>query len=352
MASYASLGRNVNFDTKRCEGYRNFCNKLWNATRFVLHEHGRARTAASPSTPRPNARRASRSTATTSSPGRPLVTGELQRVEDAVARGFAEYRLDAVAQAIYGFVWDEYCDWYLEIAKVQIAHGGDAERRATRRTLVRVLETVLRLLHPLTPFVTAELWEAVAPVAGRKPAGDTRGVVVQPYPEAQLGKVDAEADAWVATLKAVVGACRNLRSELQLAPGAKVPLVALGEAAFLDAAEPLLRALARVSALERPADEAAFSRATSALPTAVVGDLRLALRVEIDLDAEAARLGKEMERLAGEIVKAEAKLGNERFVARAPEAVVAQERARLDGFRAALDSVERQRQRLLASAVA
>jgi valyl-tRNA synthetase len=349
MASYASLGRNVNFDTKRCEGYRNFCNKLWNATRFVLlntegrdcglAEHTKAECAPGGPFHGHNA----------FSPADRWIAGELQRVEDAVARGFAEYRLDAVAQAIYAFVWDEYCDWYLEIAKVQIANGTEAEQRATRRTLVRTLETVLRLLHPIAPFVTAELWEAVAPVAGRKPEGDARGVVVQPYPQAQLGKIDPDADAWMATLKAAVGACRTLRAELQLAPGAKVPLLAHGDPAFLASAQPVLMALARIASVERVADDAAFAQATAQLPTALAGGLRLALRIEIDRDAEAARLAKEADRLQGEIGRAEAKLGNAGFVARAPEAVVAQERQRLDGFRAALDKVRTQRERLLAT---
>ena len=346
MASYANLGNSINFDTRRCEGYRNFCNKLWNATRFVLmHTEGQDCGLAEP-------------TQAECAPGQPFhgdnafsaadrwITGELQRTEDAVARAFAEYRLDTVAQALYAFVWDEYCDWYLEIAKVQLATGSEAAQRATRRTLVRVLEAVLRLLHPLVPFVTAELWEAVAPVAGRKPAGDTRGLVVQPYPAAQLDKVDAEADAWVATLKAAVGACRTLRSEMQLSPGTRVPLVALGDAAFLDSAGPLLQALARISSVERAADDAAFSRATAQLPTALAGGVRVALRVEIDVEAEAARLGKEAARLHGEVAKAEAKLGNQSFVARAPEAIVAAERQRLEDLRSAIAKVEAQRDRL------
>ena len=151
------------------------------------------------------------------------ITGELQRVESTVEAAFAEYRLDTVANTIYSFVWDEYCDWYLEIAKVQLQSAAGSEQRATRRTLLRVLETVLRLLHPIAPFITAELWERVAVVAGRKTAETGHGIVQASYPKAQLDRIDAKADAWVATLKTVVGSCRNLRSEMSLAPGERDP---------------------------------------------------------------------------------------------------------------------------------
>jgi len=346
MASYASLGRNINFDSKRCEGYRNFCNKLWNATRFVLmncegfdcglKEHTKAECA----------------------PGQPLhgymafsladrwISGELQRVEAAVAQGFADYRLDNVAGAIYSFVWDEYCDWYLEIAKVQIAGGSEAEQRATRRTLIRTLETVLRLLHPVAPFITAELWHSVAPVAGREVADS---VATAPYPQAQLDKIDPAADAWMARLKAVVGVSRNLRSEMSLSPAERVPLLTFGDAGFVESAAAVLKALARLSEV-RTLDAAAFAAATQAAPVAEAGDVQLALFVEIDVDAELARLGKEITRLEGEIVKAQAKLGNESFVGRAPAAVVQQEQARLDGFTQALGRLRDQRDRLAPSA--
>jgi valyl-tRNA synthetase len=351
MASYASLGRNINFDTQRCEGYRNFCNKLWNASKFVLmncegkdcglKEHTKAECA----------------------PGQAFhgylqfsqadrwISGELQRVEAAVAEGFAGYRLDNVANTIYAFVWDEYCDWYLEIAKVQLAEalksGDEAAQRGTRRTLIRVLETVLRLLHPVAPFITAELWETVAPVAGRKVVPS---IVGAPYPQAQLEKVDGAADQWVARLKAVVGECRRLRSEMNLPPAERVPLLTLGDAAFVRSAAPLLQTLARLAEVQVQADEAAFTAATQNAPVAMNGDMRLALHVQIDVGAELARLAKEIARLQGEIVKVDAKLANQSFVERAPQAVVTQERARLADFRQAVDRLQAQQGRLAASA--
>jgi len=338
MASYASLGRNINFDTQRCEGYRNFCNKLWNATRFVLmncegQDCGFAPHGAEECVP---------GGYLDFSMADRWIVGELQRVEATVAQGFADYRLDNVANAVYSFVWDEYCDWYLEIAKVQIQTGDAAQQRAARRTLIRVLETVLRLLHPLTPFITAELWERVAPVAQRKAAGAGSSIVTAPYPVAQPERIDGQADAWVAQLKAVVGACRNLRSEMSLSPAERVPLLACGDAAFLDAATPLLKALAKLSDVRRLPDEAAFAQATRNAPVAVQGNARLALEVQIDVAAEQARLAKEIARLQGEVVKAEAKLANAGFVARAPAAVVEQERQRLAEFSQTLRRLEDQ----------
>ena len=346
MASYANLGRNIAFDTKRCEGYRNFCNKLWNATRFVLmncegEDCGFADHTVEQCVP---------GGYLDFSDADRWIVGELQRVEAAVERGFAEYRLDNVASALYQFVWDEYCDWYLEIAKVQIAQaskvGDAAGQRATRRTLIRVLETVLRLLHPLVPFITEELWQVVAPVAERKVAGSDASVAAAPYPRAQLDKVDARADAWMVRLKSAIGACRNLRSEMNLSPAERMPLFAFGDAAFIVQATPLLKALARLSEVRVFEQEAAFTQATAAAPVSMQGELRLALHVAIDIEAERERLSKEESRLEGEIVKAEARLGNESFVARAPGAVVAQERQRLADFSATLDRVRAQRARL------
>ncbi|WP_418315764.1 valine--tRNA ligase [Piscinibacter sakaiensis] len=349
MASYASLGRNINFDTKRCEGYRNFCNKLWNATRFVLmncegedcglKSHTKAECA--PGQPFHNY--------LTFSAADKWITSELQRVEATVEKAFAEYRLDNVANAIYQFVWDEYCDWYLEIAKVQIQNGAESEQRATRRTLIRVLETVLRLLHPITPFITAELWERVAVVAGRKTAGASESIVNADYPRAQLDRIDETADAWVAKLKAVVGACRNLRSEMSLSPGERVPLLVFGDASFIAEAGAVLKTLAKLSEVRAFDNEAEFDHATRAAPAAVHGELRMALHVEVDVAAELERLRKEIDRLGGEIAKAHAKLGNESFVARAPAAVVEQERQRVADFTATRERLSEQAQRLAAA---
>jgi valyl-tRNA synthetase len=345
MASYASLGRDINFDAKRCEGYRNFCNKLWNATRFVLlncsgHDCGLREHGAAECQP---------GGYLDFSPADRWVTGELQRVEAAVSQGFADYRLDLATAAAYDFVWNEYCDWYLEIAKVQIAVGTEAQQRATRRTLIRTLETVLRLLHPLAPFITAELWEQVAPAAGRA-STHPAGVMVAPYPIAQPERIDAGADAWIAQLKAVVGACRNLRSEMGLSPAERVPLLTHGDAAFVARGAPLLKALAKVSDVQQLDDEPAFAAATRAAPVAVHGELRVALHVRVDLAAERMRLGKEIERIRGEKAKAEAKLGNQSFVARAPAAVVAQERERLEDFSRTLCRLEDQVARLAQTA--
>jgi valyl-tRNA synthetase len=347
FAALASLGRNISFDSKRCEGYRNFCNKLWNATRFVLmqvdglDEHDRGIQQCTHDC-------GPEGYMHFSSADRWIVS-ELQRVEAEVERGFAEYRLDNVANAIYAFVWDEYCDWYLEIAKVQLSQGSPAQQRAARRTLLRVLETVLRLLHPVAPFITAELWEQVAPLAGRKPAGSAAGIVAAPYPKAELQRVDADADAWMTKLKAVAGACRQLRSEMNLSPAERVPLLVSGDGEFIASAAPVLKALARLSEVQ-PLADAAFDEATRSTPVAVQGEARLALQVKIDIEAESARLAKEMARLEGEIGKATVKLGNPSFVERAPAAVVAQEKQRLDDFRRTLDRLRDQASRLRSSA--
>ena len=342
FAALASLGRSINFDSKRCEGYRNFCNKLWNATRFVLmncegndcglDEHASAACA-------------SGGYLEFSAPDRWIVS-LLQKAEAEVAQGFEEYRLDNVANTIYDFVWNEFCDWYLEIAKVQIQTGNDAQKRATRRTLIRTLETILRLSHPVTPFITEELWQKVAPVAGRAGAS----VSVATYPVSQPERIDESAIAHVAKLKLLVDACRNLRGEMSVSPATRLPLYVVAqttaEATFLKTAMPVLQALAKLNEVKLFDDDASWQAAAQAAPVAVVGEARICLHMEIDVAAEKIRLGKEVARLEGEIIRANGKLSNEAFVAKAPPAVIAQERKRVSEFVDTLTKVREQLFRL------
>jgi valyl-tRNA synthetase len=331
MAAYATLGRNVNFDFKRCEGYRNFCNKLYNATHFALMNTLGHDSGLDPS-----------GEVALSFVDRWII-GELQRTEAQVAQGFADYRLDNVANAIYRFVWDEYCDWYLELAKVQLREAGAAQQRATRRTLVRVLEAALRLAHPIIPFVTEELWQRVAVPAGKRAEGEETSVMIQPYPQADPAKIDAAADRRMAALERLVDACRNLRGEMKLGPDKRVPLAIEGPREDVEAFAPYLKFLGRLSEVI-PVDSVAAQQARSGgtAPVAVVDAFRVMLVIVVDRAAERERLVKEQARLRGEIAKAESKLGNAGFVARAPAAVVAQERERLGGFQATLARVDEQ----------
>ena len=345
FAALASLGRSINFDSKRCEGYRNFCNKLWNATRFVLmncegqdcglKEHTKAECAVGgPAHGYMSFSQADR-----------WISSKIQRVEADVAKGFAEYRLDNVANVIYDFVWNEFCDWYLEIAKVQINTGDASQQRATRRTLIRTLETILRMVHPITPFISEELWQKVAPVAGR--AGPS--VSIAAYPVSQAERIDEPAEAHVAKLKTLVDACRNLRGEMSVSPATKLPLYVLGDSDLMKAVGPVLQALAKLSEVKVFDNEAAWANAAAAAPVAVVGEARLCLFMEVDVAAEKIRLSKEVARLEGEISKAHGKLSNEAFVAKAPPAVIEQERKRVADFEAALSKMKAQLLQLEAS---
>jgi valyl-tRNA synthetase len=325
FASLATLGRNINFDQKRCEGYRNFCNKLWNATRFVLMNCAEHDVGLDPTLPLEYSQVDA------------WIVSRLQQTEQEIRNGFEIYRFDLVAKAIYEFVWDEYCDWYVELAKVQLQEGNEAQQRATRRTLIRVLEAALRLAHPVIPFITEELWQTVGPLAGVR--GDS--IMVQPYPMPDPNKINLAAAAYMDDIKSMTNAVRALRSEMKISPAEKLPLIVQGDQSKLESMMPYVAGLARLS-------EIIFNPALApaGLPVQVIGDTRLTLNVEIDLDAEKARLDKELSRLHAEITKSQAKLINPSFVDKAPEQVVTQERRRLIEFTSRAQKLSAQRSSL------
>ncbi|OSI16253.1 valine--tRNA ligase [Neisseria dumasiana] len=309
MASYASLGRSINFDFKRAEGYRNFCNKLWNATNFVLMNTEEKDCGQDETLP------------LAYSFVDQWIIGRLQQTEAAVAEAFDTYRFDLAAQTLYEFVWNEYCDWYIELAKVQLQTGCESTRRATRRTLVRVLEVVLRLMHPIMPFITEELWQAVAPLANAK---KTDSIMLAAWPVADNEKIVPAAFEQMAALQDLIGAVRNLRGEMGLAPSVKAPL-------FVEGGKDLEALLKYVPMMARLTEAKLVDKLPESedAPVAVCQNARLMLKVEIDKAAETARLNKEAEKLQKALDKLNAKLSKPGYTDKAPAHLVEKDRAEL-----------------------
>ncbi len=328
FASLATHGRDIKFDLQRCEGYKNFCNKLWNAARFALMNCEDVSFSGQPPA---------------QSDAERWILARLDRMLAEVHTQFDAYRFDLASQALYEFTWNEFCDWFLEFAKPAFGSDDHALAQSTRHTLLHVLETLLRALHPLIPFVTEEIWQYVAPKLGRAAAS----ISSQAYPQpSETDYRSAEAD--IEWLKRIVSSLRQIRSELGLSPGRAVSLRLLGDApsdrSRLDRFRAQIAFLCRLDSLEWLSSETDIPAAAPA----VVGDLRLFIPLEglVDLGAERTRLDKEIKRIEVEIAKCQGKLGNDNFVANAPEDVVAQERQRLSDFSTQLGGLRQQRERL------
>ena len=334
FASLASNGRDIRFDLSRAEGYRNFVNKLWNATRYVLMNTEGYDTGVDESQP------------VELSIADRWIVSKLQRVEAEVGKQIEDYRFDLAAHALYEFTWNEYCDWYLELSKpvLNSDQSSEAQKRGTRKTLVRVLETILRLLHPITPFVTEEAWQFVAPLAGVQ--GET--IMLQPYPEADESKIDAPAEAELEWVKQFVLGVRRIRAEMDIAPGKPLPILLANlseqDQTWLDNNRLFLSSLAKLESIEVLEDENQAPESAVAL----VGEMKLLIPMAglIDKEAELARLEKEIAKLKGEVKRFQGKLSNENFISKAPEAVVAKERQKLQDTETALKNLEAQYEKI------
>ncbi len=332
FCSLATQGRDVVLDMGRIEGYRNFCNKLWNAARYVLLNTEGEDTGLSGGD-------------IVLSAADRWILSRLTRTTRVVADAIDDYRFDQAAQAVYAFVWDEYCDWYLELAKPVLTGASEAAaRRATRRTLVQVLETLLRLIHPFMPFISEEIWQRVAPLAGV--GGET--ICTQPYPQVNGSLIDSAAEAEIDWLKASLLGIRRIRAEMNIAPGKPLPvLLSRGDGSDRERVahnRGYLTRLGRLTTIEWLPETAEEPDAAIAL----VGDLRILIPMAglIDKQAELTRLGKEIDRLVRDLERGEAKLANPNFVDRAPAAVVAKERERVTGVRGSLEQLRIQQQRI------
>ena len=328
FASLASPGRDIKFDLSRCEGYRNFCNKIWNASRFVLMN----------CPDEDNGFEVCKDGYMSFSQADRWIVSIFQKTLSNIATHFESYRFDLAAQEMYQFIWDEYCDWYLEVAKVQLNESNEhAMRRGTKRTLLGILESMLRMIHPIMPFISEEIWQIIAKKIGIQ--GDT--IMLQKYPVARQEKIDNDSIEWMTTLKTMVEECRKLRGEMNISPAEKVPLIMIGNEEKIIGFKSYLLPLAKLDSIEIVNS---FEKIDA--PVALVGDFKLMLNIEIDVEAEKIRLQKEITRIVMEVKKAEGKLSNKAFIEKAPDEVVAQEKERLKIFTTELSKYEEQLSRL------
>ncbi|TAN04460.1 MAG: valine--tRNA ligase [Rhodanobacteraceae bacterium] len=336
FAALASYSRTINFDLKRAEGYKAFCNKLWNAARFVSMNTG------DETHPHPNPPLEGEEVKATEAER--WIVSRLHATLAEVEQHFATYRFDHLAQASYEFVWNEYCDWFLELSKPALNGDDTGAAASTRHTLLVVLETALRALHPVIPFITEEIWQAVAPQLGLKETS----ILDRPYPRAEDFAVDATASAEIEWFKALLTGVRKIRSEMNIAPGKTIPLLlADGDAEDRRRVGKFASQIEFLARCEVPR-WLASNEAEPAAAAAVIGNLRVLIPLAglIDLDAERTRLKKEIARIEGEIKKCEGKLGNAAFVDHAPAAVVEQERQRLADWNTQATALREQASRL------
>ncbi|MDH5516759.1 MAG: valine--tRNA ligase [Gammaproteobacteria bacterium] len=334
FAAMASQGRDIRMDMNRIEGYRNFCNKLWNATRYVLMNTEDKDTGVD-------------NDEVMLSLADRWIISRLQTVEEKVADNFDKYRFDHASHEIYSFIWEEYCDWYLELSKpvLNSEHTSDAEKRGTRRTLVRVLETILRLAHPLIPYITEELWQRVAPLAGIQ----AETIMQQPYPRCDRDRIDEQAVAELEWVKAFIMGVRRIRSEMDIAPGKALPVLLQNytetDRQLFNNNQDFITTLAKIESVEwLNADDAPESA------MALIGDMKILIPLAglIDKDAEISRLQKDISKISLNLEKCEAKMSNASFVDKAPEAVVAKERQRIEEMQTALSQLNAQLEKIKA----
>jgi len=339
LCALASTGRDINWDMKRLEGYRNFCNKIWNASRYVLMnatgEDG-DQDCGQDNSDNYKLTLADR-----------WIVSRLQSAESEVTAAIDSYRFDLAAQALYDFVWNEYCDWYLELSKPVLwdENGDPAIQKGTRRTLVRVLEAILRLAHPMLPFITEEIWQNIAPLAGigLNPEGDT--IMLQPFPVADQSQIDAQADADIDWVKNVIVGVRNVRGEMNISPAKALPIyMARGDAEDKRRLEENRQFLSKLASLESITwlDDPAQAPLCA---TALAGDLEILVPMAglIDVDAELARLDREIDKISIEVKKLSGKLSNAKFVDNAPAEVVAKERQKLEEFEGSVSQLQEKR---------